>query len=177
MANRMIPATTWIPRTTWIAASRRQNHSPGPRRNSRAPSPHSMRAPNDPTMANPMYLWTSGTARILARPRAERGMHGARRGGGWGGAAPPQCGSDKQLDVRFLHLQQGRCCPDRLLQPRDEVLALQAQQVHGHLAREEPHPNLLGQGQQLLGLGDLVVPGQLSHHGRPGAAEVQLRQL
>src|SRR4249919_747645 len=56
---------------------------------------------------------------------------------------------DEQLDGGVLHLEQRRGRTDRVLQPVDQVVRLEAEEIHRHLARDQPHAHVLRHLEQL----------------------------
>src|SRR5450759_1332829 len=84
---------------------------------------------------------------------------------------------DEEGGVGLSHQLQGGRGADRLAHAIDQVLALDAEQVHCHLARDELDADCLRHLEQVLGLGDVVLLGQLEHHPRAHAHEVHLAQL
>src|SRR5690606_8052069 len=69
--------------------------------------------------------------------------------------------SDEQTDTRLLHQADRRTGTGRIIEPVEQVFPGQPHQVHGHLARPQLDPHLLGQFQQFLDRGDLVLVGQV----------------
>src|SRR3990172_11101932 len=66
---------------------------------------------------------------------------------------------------------------DRLAEPVDHVLALEAEHVHRHLAGHELDAERLGRLEQLLRLGDAVLLREDAHHPGAHPEKVHLRQL
>src|SRR5438552_4162836 len=85
--------------------------------------------------------------------------------------------SDEQRDRRPIHLKEGGRGADRLLEAVEEVVLLEAEEIHRHLARDQAHAHLLGRLQKSRRVRRLVVLRELAHHVRPGAGEVELREL
>src|SRR5437773_8067143 len=78
---------------------------------------------------------------------------------------------------RALCLGQRRRRAGGLINAVDEVLSLETEQVHRHLARDQSDAHLLRDRQQLVRTRYVMLVGQVHHHRRTCAGEVHFRQL
>src|SRR5450759_4227217 len=84
--------------------------------------------------------------------------------------------SDEERD-RALRFRQRHGRPGRLVEAFDEVLSLEAEQVHRHLTGDQADAHFLGYRQQLVRACHVMLLGEVHHHRGPGAGEIHLRQL
>src|SRR5687767_1122663 len=119
-----------------------------------------------PAKKSRKFLETCIEANVFRISSASRDMHPdyeARQG-----RLTPFNGAMNELDEeahgRVAHLGDRGRGADRLLEPVQQVLPLEAEQIHGHLTRDQANAQVLRRLDQLLGRVHLLVVGKLLEH-------------